>query len=198
MSLFDKIDVEFVQDGERYVEIHAGKNLLSDIKTEQNGDQLVVKNDNRCELVRNSDRRSRVIIHFDTLQNIEIFSSGSITSRDTITLDRLLFSKRSNGDLSMTVNVERLFIYSNEYGDSFFRGKIQSASSRQEGVGLVDFSACRISDADIYSQGPGTTRIFCESSLRATAERTGIIRVFGNPLQRELIIKDNGQIIFAD
>jgi hypothetical protein len=198
VSIFDKLDVEFVQDGELFVEIKAGKNLLPGIKTEQSDDQLVIKNDNRCELIRNSDKRAKLIIHFDTLQNIEIFSSGTVSSKDTIKLDRLLFSKRSNGDLFMTVNVENLFIYSNEYGDAYFNGRIQSASSRQEGVGLVDFSKCEIENADIFSQGPGTTKVNCRRSIRAITERNGIIRVFGNPQDRDITVRDEGQIIFED
>jgi hypothetical protein len=196
ISVFDKIDVELIQSDEYAVQITCGKNILPGIEYMINDDRLTIRNINTCELLRNSDNIPKVTIYFDSIQNIQIYNSGSVSTIDTLRLSKLNISKQSNGDLSLSIVSQNLFIYSNEYGDAYINGKVTNISTRQEGVGLLDLSNCSAKNVNIFTQGPGSTKIKCKEELKAQVIRTGRLFVYGDPKIRDVLIEDTGIIEF--
>ena len=51
----DNVNLIFVEDTVQKVIVEAGKNLLKNIKTEMIGDQLQIRNINKCNFVRKYD-----------------------------------------------------------------------------------------------------------------------------------------------
>ncbi len=197
VSIFDKVEVELIQSDKNGIEIRAGKNLISGVVSKIEGDRLVIQNQNKCELLRNSDHIINLKLFFDSLINIQVYSSGSVFSRDTLFLKKLNISKQSNGDLSITLKSENVFIYSNEYGDALINGKIGNVSIRQQGVGMVDFSRCQIDSASIFTQGPGQIQIFSKYKIQGEIIRTGKVVLFGDPIE-DILIKDQGKLIYGN
>lgn len=194
--VYDKLDVELLQSESNAIEVIGGENLLPKITSEINGEDLIIRNENKCELIRNSDTRALVRIYFDSITNLEVFCSGFVRSIDTISVDQLFMSKRSNGDLFLTLNCNRVFIYSNEYGDAIFNGNIDRVSVRQEGVGLVDFSQCLANISNVETRGPGETRVNVQNKITGLVKGNGVLKVFGNPIERGINVIEDGQVLF--
>ncbi len=196
--IYDKLDVELIQADHYAVEITAGENLISGITTKLSENRLEIGNSNTCELLRNSDKIPLVRVYFDSIENLQVFSSGTVRSLDTIRLEFINLSKRSNGDLFLTLASNNVFIYSNEYGDAVIHGKIDNVSIQQVGVGLVDFSQCDINKAYVINQGPGTSKVKVDFEIAGIISGNGVLEVYGDPIIRDVSLKDEGKIIFYD
>lgn len=198
ISVFNKLDVEIIQTDHYAVEIQAGENLIPGITTKIAGSRLEIENNNSCELLRNSDKIALVRIFFDSIDNIEVFTTGTLKSIDTIRLKSINLSKRSNGDMFLNLKADNVFIYSNEYGDAIFSGNIKSVSIRQEGIGLVDFSQCNIENGYVITRGPGKTKVKVKNEISGDVSGNGILEVYGDPQVRQVQVKDQGQLIYID
>lgn len=196
VSIFDKIDVEIIQADHYAVEIVAGENVVAGISTKISGDRLEIGNENTCELLRNSDKLPLLRLYFDTIESLEVLSSGTVRSIDTIRIKKLNLSKRSNSDMILTLQSDNVFIYSNEYGDAIFHGKIKNISVEQEGIGWVDFSQTMAENAYVITRGPGTTKVNVSDKVSGIISGNGILEVYGDPEVREVNVKDDGRIIF--
>ncbi|MEQ8359001.1 MAG: DUF2807 domain-containing protein [Cytophagales bacterium] len=196
--IYDKLDVEIIQADHYTVEIRAGENLISGITTKLSGNRIEIENKNTCELLRNSDKIPLVRIYFDSIKNLQVFSSGTVRSVDTIRLEQINLSKRSNGDLFLTLESNNVFIYSNEFGDAVINGKINNVSIEQVGVGLVDFSQCDTKKAYVFNQGPGTSKVNVDTEIGGIISGNGVLEVYGNPNIRDVNLIDDGKIIYID
>lgn len=194
--LFDKIEYNLIQDTADFLIVKCGDNILSNIYSENDNGLLRIGFKNNCELFRDSDRLARIDIHFRNLQNLEIYSSQIVHTPDTLKLEKLLVSKRSNGNLKINILADEFFIYSNEYGDSKISGKIINASCRQEGVGRIDFVETIIDVAGIYTEGPGTTLLNQVNSLNATVKRNGKLILKSKPQEQRIEVFDDGEVVY--
>src|SRR4051812_11512617 len=60
----DNVNLIFQEDTMQKITVEAGKELIALVKTEMNGDQLHIHNDNKCNFSRRYDIPINVYIHY--------------------------------------------------------------------------------------------------------------------------------------
>jgi hypothetical protein len=194
--LFDKIQYNLIQDSINYLEVTTGKNILSNVKSEINNDQLSISLKHSCELFRKSDEIAKVDIHFNNVRSLQIFNSQLVKSNTFINVEEFYISKRSNGNLDLKLNAKTAFIYSNEYGDTKLIGRINNMSTEQVGVGQIDLSNAIIEKAQVFINGPGETLIRCKKTLEANIRESGTLTIFGKPDSTSINLEGAGKVVY--
>jgi hypothetical protein len=140
IKLFDKIDMNIRQGPEYKVEVSAGKNLLSNIITENNNGTLTIENRNKCNFVRGYKRVITVNITVPVIQRVENRGVGTIRFAEDFRQDSIFIlaensgdtylhgiygevktGSHGNGDIYANFTCDKLFIYM--FGTNSFKGQ---------------------------------------------------------------------------
>lgn len=117
------VNVFITQDSIFEVVVEAGKNIIPLIVTEVSDSTLVIKNNNRCKWTRSYNKPLNVYVKMPFVKYITSFSSGKITSLNTITTNMFNIEIRSSGDIELTVDNNTILSEVRNVGDLYLHGK---------------------------------------------------------------------------
>ncbi|MGL4599036.1 MAG: GIN domain-containing protein, partial [Bacteroidia bacterium] len=138
------------------VKVEAGKNLLSLIKTEVVGDELRIRNDNKCNFVRRYDIPVKVYVTMPRILNrIKSKGTGLISNTNVCTSDSIDFDVESSGDIDFLVQTINCNIHQHGAGDVTVRGQADQVIVYCIGTGFVTTDACPSAYSWVYSKGTG-------------------------------------------
>ncbi|MCH8319078.1 MAG: DUF2807 domain-containing protein [Bacteroidetes bacterium] len=189
----DNIDVYIVQDTFRNVKIEAGKNIISNIKTEVTEKTLFIKNANKCNWVRSYKKKIKVFVTTNDLITITHDGEGLITSNDTLT-DTLFLHITGAGDIKLNINAKQIWLAMYVLGNVELSGETDRLNASVNSFGHLLTKDLICKECDILSTGEGDAYIHCEKSLKATIRHVGNIYFYGNP-EVERIITGDGKIV---
>jgi len=189
----DNIDVYIVQDTFRNVKIEAGKNIISNIKTEVTEKTLFIKNTNTCNWVRSYKKKIKVFVTTNDLIKITHDGEGLITSNDTLT-DTLFLHITGAGDIKLNINAKLIWLDMYVLGNVELSGVTDRLNASVNSFGHLLTEDLICDECDILSTGEGDAYIHCEKSLKATIKHIGNIYFYGNPVV-ESIITGDGRIV---
>ncbi|MFM7727106.1 MAG: GIN domain-containing protein, partial [Flavobacteriales bacterium] len=140
IELNDYIQYELCDTTFYGVEITAPKNLISDIETKVLDGKLAVHNSNSCNFVRSYKNRMTVRIYAPEFRDIQNYSTGDITSTNTINDE--LFSLENRG----AAGVQRLMLHCDTVNlashtgvsDAILIGQCDVVKLFSQGLGIVD------------------------------------------------------------
>jgi hypothetical protein len=153
----DNVNLVFVPDSTFYgVKVEAGSNLVGLIKTELVGQELRIRNDNKCNFVRRYDIPVTVYVHMPlVLTGVKSKGTGLISTAAQWDLDSIDLDVESSGDIDFWVNTTKCNIHQHGAGDITVRGHAGQVIIYCIGTGFVTTDACAADYSWVYSKGTG-------------------------------------------
>ena len=201
--------IVYIKQGDEYkVTLRTGKNLLSEALVEVQDGILVLRNDTRCNLVREYGN-FEVFLTVPNLTEIrhnssrEIYSDGTLVfpslylvSNTSINLDVIL---RKNGEFHLDLDTESLRIDANGKSVFYMTGEaenmdlnFQNENPRFEGRDLV------VQNIDVYHRAPNKMIVNPQQSLTGVITGTGDVIAVNRPPVVDVEERYTGRLIFEE
>ncbi|MBU2652053.1 MAG: DUF2807 domain-containing protein [Bacteroidetes bacterium] len=193
----DNLDVILIQDNECLVEVEAGKNLQSDIKTINENGVLEVRNENGCNWVRSYDKPMRVYLHVKQLDSIEYRSSGDLITENTLQNDSIkLDIREGSGSIRLSLDTQKSRI-NQHFGtaDVTVTGKSNVNFIYNASYGPVNCE--NLETVFTYMNTSSTNDCYVNVSyvLEVIISNAGNIYYRGNPTEIKQVVSGSGQLI---
>lgn len=209
LSSFQKIVVHegvglIIETGtEQKVVIETGKNLLNDISAVVIDNELILRNNNTCNFVREYGI-TKVHITSPSITTIRNASEQEVISKGTLTFPNIYLrssGEKSNflavGDFNLDLDCERISIWSNGVANFHLRGKANNLN-----VGFSDGDT-RFEGKDLIVQNVTVTNVSSNDvlinpiqSLKGSIHSTGNVISFNQPPVVEVEELSVGKLIF--
>jgi hypothetical protein len=198
--LEDNINVILTQGNEEAISVRAGENLLESIITEVKDNELTIKNENKCNWVRDFNKEIDVYLTVRNLCSITYRSSGLILSTNTITTDSLNIAVwDGTGTIDMDIQT-RVSVLSIHYGSVDFHIRGQSNVGYIYAGSYGPFFCEDLVTTYMFMDNRGSNDCYvqCVKQLEVEIEYTGSIYYTGNPQIVKASITGTGQLINLD
>jgi len=193
VEVHDNVNLTFVQDSFTYIEVCAGENLLPLIVTEIQNGKLLIRNNNTCNWVRDYSIPINIFAHIPKLRRVETYSSGKISSLNTLLCDTIEGNNRGNGDIEL--NVSALEVYcKHAMGDNTFTGNAEYLYIYTTSIGFANCTGLIVNKATVINKGTGYSYVNACDKLDVELTSAGNIYYTGNPVIQS-IITGSGQLI---
>lgn len=185
IKVYDKIDLNITRGIEYKVEVKAGKNIISNVHTEVKNEELIIKNENKCNFVRGYKKHITVNVTIPYLKRVENNSVGAVRLinnfvQDSIFLkaensgdiyfdgaaDYIRTSSRGNGDIYLSGQCKMLYVYM--FGTNFLYGQDLTVST------YAFVESVSVGNCYVYAPDNGT--------FEYNLWKSGNIYYRGNPL----------------
>ena len=199
-----RIELIITQGNEQKVIVESGENLISDITVEVIDNELVLRNNNTCNFVRDYDL-TKVYITSPNLTIIRNASELNVSSNGTLTYPNLYLRSSgekneflSVGDWHMTIKNKSVRIWSNGIANFYLNGNTDNldlsfsdGDTRFEGQ---NFEAQHIKIRQVSSNDMLVHPI---ETLTGTIHSTGDVISYNKPLAIDVEeLSDYGKLIF--
>ena len=193
----DKFDV-FVKQGQGYeVKVEAGKDLLSNIKTEVTDSILYLKNINKCNFMRNPKNPSlKIYITLPYLRYIRNGSTGKLKFENCFIQDSMEVRIGNSGDVYIDVNLKYLTTSTHGNGDLYVTGKADYSTHYTNGTNYLHFENLVIKNQLVLSSYTiGDCYVNAPENGYASFEiwEAGNVYYTGNPANLDVKLKGKGQ-----
>lgn len=110
-ELQSNIDYEFIKDTSNYVVIQSYKNIINNIDIQTKDSIVVLKDFNKCNFLRNYNKRTKIKLHYKNISVISIKNNGNVKSTTPITSNIIhIYSHSANGKIDISVNTNSLVV----------------------------------------------------------------------------------------
>lgn len=189
------------------VYLETGENLLSDISVSVQGETLVIKDDNKCNLVRDYGI-TRAFVTIPNLTEIRNSSSYDIKSEGVLDFPELLLVSntsggiddvRKGGDFYLNINCENLKVSANGQSVFYISGNASNArlsftdeNPRFEGADLV------VTDLRILQVSANKMIVNPQETITGTIRGTGDVISKNRPAVVKVEEAFTGKLVFED
>ncbi len=192
IQLDDNIDLVLRLDTTCFAEVQAGENLIDGIITEVENGTLYLRNENRCNWVRNFRKPVTVTIGMGQPELITYYGYGDIHCNDTIRQHDFTFNcYNGSGSIWLTLNTDRSYLHLNiGRADLHVAGRSNVSFVSLNDVCVVDNRALSTDLCYLLTKSTGDCRVRVERELEATVEYIGNVYYSGNPSR--VVVSGNG------
>ncbi len=193
-----KIDVYVTQGSTFTVRVDAGENLQSLIKTELDGETLKVVNNNRCNWVRDYDKKISVYITAPHFKYIENSGLGTIETIGVITQSEITCRIKNSGAIKLNLNVDRVGGSAHGNGDLYLSGITKQFFYDYVGTNYLYASELTIKEyVYLHSVTLGKSYINAPQNglMDIIIDQAGSIYYTGNPTTIHLTKNSKGNLI---
>lgn len=213
VSAFSKVRIEgevslvIKQGSVQDVYLETGENLLSDVSIRVEGETLVIKDSNKCNLVRDYEI-TKAFVTIPNLTEIRNSSSYDITSEGVLSFPELLLVSntsggiddvRKGGDFYLQINCDDLRVSANGQSVFYISGNASKATlsftdenPRFEGANLL------VDDLRILQVSANKMIVNPQEKIAGVIRGTGDVVAFNRPAIVEVEENYTGQLIFQD
>ena len=194
----DKIDVYITQDTIFKVQVEAGSNLQSLIKTELEGETLKVHNNNRQNWVRGYKHRIKIYISAPYFKHLENNSVGTIRTTNTINQNEISIRTSNTGDVNLNVNTTRVACSTHGNGNIYLTGTTNRLEGDFVGTNFLYAKDLKILNyIYLHSASIGHAHITAPENglMDIKIDRDGNIYYSGTPSQINLTRISKGDLI---
>ncbi|HEY4798930.1 MAG TPA: head GIN domain-containing protein [Bacteroidia bacterium] len=186
----DNIDVYITQGPVQDVRVEAGKNLVSLIKTEVSDGMLTLKNDNKCNWMRNYKNGTiSVYITMPQIRYVYNYGSGEIKGTNSLSCDTLDILTNESGDVEFSLTARVVFLHLNSTSDVTLHGTAPILGISHEGEGYLYCNDLLTNITWSHSHASGNEYLNVQNGLYVTIDWAGNIYYTGNPTTE---LKGNG------
>lgn len=206
ITVFERTQL-IISDGPKSVRVETGDNLINDIEVFTSGDELIIKNNNGCNLFRDYGI-TKVHVSAPNITEIRNSSGLAVHSGNTLTFDDLtLISEdleeedgfHTDGDFILDLNIDRLTIIQNNLSNFFLNGTVTTLNlnfifgdARFEGRNLI------VQTASIYHRGTNDIIINPQSEITGSLLSTGDLILVNTPPTVDLEELYTGRVIYEN
>ncbi len=207
ITVFELLNLVVIQGEEQKVEIESGEFLLNEISAEVEGDRLVLRNENSCNLFRDYGL-STVYVTSPNLEEIRSSTGQLISSQGILSYPSLALASESfnnpveetqSGSFSLELDVETLSILTN--GIAYFKlAGIAENFNIVVAAGDSRIDAKNLVAQNINLNHRGTNDVL----VNPQQQISGVIRGYGDVISfnrpEEINVEETfeGQLIFKD
>lgn len=200
ISLTDNVNLILEQGSAHSIRVEAGENIIGNIITEIDGNNLYIRNENHCNWVRSYSKEINVYVTVSSLDSINYRGSGEIISLDTIRNDSIKVDVwEGSGTINMKIDVDksRLNLH---YGtvDMIFSGYSGLTYIYASSYGPFHCQDLETKYTLINNRGTNDCYVRASLKLFAEIEYVGNIYYYGDPEEVLSNITGTGQLIKMD
>ena len=207
ITVFENIELILVPGNAQKVELETGENLKNEVSASVEGDRLVLRNDNGCNLFR-SYGKTRFFVTAPGLQEIRSSTGLAIRSQGVVNFGTIkLISESFNspetdtndGSFELQINAEQIQIVSN--GITYFQleGLVNRLSVNvAAGDSRVDTRELQADEVVVNHRGTNDVLIRPINSLQGVIRGIGDVVSYNRPPQVDVTIQYKGELIFID
>ena len=137
----EKIELTLIQDTANYLEIEGFANMNDLIQTEIKEGELTIKNENKCDFLRNYSKKGIAMkLHFKDIDFIDFHGTEPLFTQGVITTDRLEFQCIDGaGTVQLHVNVHEFnAVQGNGFGNYIVTGTCHQSNQILANNGFCD------------------------------------------------------------
>lgn len=196
--LYKNITYHIYQDTLKKVIIHGGEKVIPQINVTNNQSILSITNNNKCNFLRDYDKKITVEIHYPFYQKIYAEADDSVLFENTITSPYLYIQlMQGGGRVQLDVNTEYLTMISDQGVGSYeVSGKTIVADLRVQANGWGDARNLTGKHFILRNNSTGDLVVDLDSALvDVTIKGTGHVIYTGIPDSINLIRTGVGELI---
>ena len=197
IDLYNRVNVILTQDTVNTIQVEAGRHLLSGIETSVINNVLTIANNNTCNWARDLDTRINVYIHTNSLQKINYYGSGDVTSSNTLQAEKFTIdSWEGVGSFKLNLDVQFCDVtLRKNNADVTLAGACDSAYVYCGDQGKADLRNLLCKYVYIDHKGIYDTYVYASEWLYANVLYKGNIYYRGKPSTKEAVCTNSGQMI---
>jgi hypothetical protein len=200
IEISDLFNVWLVNDTVSKITVEAGKNLISDIKTEISDTTLKISNTSKCRFLRGYGNFPNLTIHVKNLELIQIYEPCNVFTIDTLKGRKLKFT--FNSDVSSAeICVESVYLtfdlWSDVTGNYTLKGKSVNLISTSLGYSKINAKDLKCENVTLKDMSTGDYTVSASSKLNVSIFSSGDVFYYGNPIITQKI-QGSGRVIKAD
>lgn len=184
--------------------IESGSNLINDVEVKVENNQLILTDNNTCNLVRDFGI-TKITVNTPTLTEIRTSSQYTISSDGTLSFENLtLISENFNipgtftvGDFNLQINTNNLTVLSNGLSSYFLSGTVNNlvlsffaGDGRFEGENLI------AQNVEVFHRGSNDMIVNPQQSIKGSIVATGNVIAKNQPPVVDVEELFNGRLIF--
>jgi hypothetical protein len=185
IKVYRGIEVVITEGIEYIVQIQAGENFIDNIGVQQNGDQLIFKDDASCNWVR-AYGTTKILVTTPTLEEVYSKTDRNISSNGVLTFPSLTFisfdkdadgeSGAGIGDFTLNINNLSLTIANNNVSRFYLTGQTNTANFNfYFGDGRIEAQNLIAQNIVVYHRGSNDMIVNPIQSITGTMNSTGNI-----------------------
>lgn len=194
IELNDHFVVNLIQDTIEFVEVEAGKNIISEIKCVVINNKLKISDELTCNWARSYKNEKIINIHFINLDSIDVIGECDIISIDSIFTDTLFIDIKSGiATVDIKLRANGIYFRTIATGDFKLSGKVNFNYQYIFGTGYLHAENLSSKYIHIVSKTTGDCYINVKDHLFVEQIYSGNVFYKGSPYKIELksdIFKD--------
>lgn len=175
IKVYRGIEVVITQGAVYKVEIVAGENFIGNVEVNQNGDQLIFKDEASCNWVR-AYGMTKILVTAPTLEEVYSKTDRNISSNGVLTFPSLTFTAfdkdadgeagAGTGDFILNVDNESLTINNNNVSRFYLSGQTNTADFNfYFGDGRIEAENLMAQHVKVYHRGSNDMIVYPIQSL---------------------------------
>jgi hypothetical protein len=201
IELHDNVNLFLTQDSTKTeIIVEAGENLIKKIKTDVDNRNLVIRNSNTCNWVRDFEKPINVYVTTNRIDSIVYRSAGDLTWTNAWTNDSVQFDVwEGSGKINLLLNTmkSRMYIH---YGtvELFASGTSQVTFLSSKGFGPVNLLDLRSTYFYMSTHSPNDCYVYVTYELGVEINNIGNVYYAGHPWFISSNVTSKGRLIKLD
>lgn len=193
LSISGTFPVTLSQDGnDEWVKIETDENLQEYIRVYNNGDELIIKMDNKTKIRKST--RMKVYVNIKALRKLNFNSLGDLTTQGNLLLDSIEINSESVGKLSLNITADFMRAHLKSVGSTTLKGKVREARINNKSVGSLSAFDLKAQILMIHNTAIGTAEVYADSAFYIRSSAIGTLHYKGPGEVRELTSEGVGKV----
>ncbi|MFN6039699.1 MAG: head GIN domain-containing protein [Bacteroidota bacterium] len=179
--VYDKLDVILIEDSVYKVRLEGGENILTLVKTDIVNGELVLSNNNKCNVVRSYKRKIRVFVYAPKFSEITHRGVGDIKTESVLHTDSIKYQVLNSGNVDLNIDNKYIYGIINGMGNINCTGKTITHILNANGEAHVNCGSLETLKSDYYLKLSGPSYLTANQELRVIIRHSGNVYYKGNP-----------------
>ncbi len=181
IEVFDNLNVTWHLSDSNIIRLTCGRNLLNKIGIGFNGEKLELRNNAKCNWVRDYKKPIQLDLYSKSPSQLWLRGFGNFNTKDTIKTDIFWLVHYGAGKGDIKVRANSIAMDFNTYGHLKLSGEGEEAIIFALKEGKLDASQLKLKNMNIQLEGLNTINAWVIDSIRGIIKSKGKLYYKGNP-----------------
>ena len=183
----------FIQQGSvEEVVVEANENVHDYIIVKNEGNKLIIDNENRLELFRK--RKLKVFVTVNNLEDLIVTGVGNIKSQNTLKLSELELEVGGAGNVDLDIEVKRLEMEITSAGNIKLQGSALDVEIDNQGVGNLNALKLISKKLKLEASGVGNSKVYATDEISIKATGVGNVSYKGGAEIIDMNVRGVGRV----